>query len=57
METEKLTRDDLYQAMMDVWARRAAVEAGYSSLKDYVDHARCVAEKQTTGDHGPEQAA
>lgn len=36
-EPEQLTADDLHKAIMEVWARRAAVEAGYTSLKEYVD--------------------
>lgn len=35
-EPEDLTAEDLHKAIMDVWARRAAVEVGYTSLKEYV---------------------
>jgi hypothetical protein len=49
METEKLTADDLYRSIMDVWARRAKEERG--------DHDRMNAETQTTGAQRAESAA
>lgn len=49
METEELTAEDLYQAIMAVWERKTREEIG--------DHARRVAEKQPTGDQRGEKAA